>query len=187
VRTVRLGPVRRPGRSGQLAVLVLAALVLVAGCAPDRVPPARWAATVCAAVGPWRTQINSLNNQAQQQVSAASSPAQVRDSLLALLDGAVTASENARVAVAAAGIPDVDGGETVAARFVDSLARAREAYRHARTDLQSLPTTDPTSFYDGVVAVLTRLQTEYAASALDTSNLDAPALRDAFDGDDQCR
>lgn len=175
-------------RTLRAGILVAVALVVVvAGCGGSTVPPAQWAAKVCAAVGPWRAQIGTLNTQAQQQVSGASSPDQVRTSLLALLDGAAVVSENARQAVAAAGVPDVDGGATVATRFVDSLARAREAYRHAGSDLASLPTGDPTSFYDGVVAVLNRLQTEYAASALDTSNLDAPALRDAFDGVDQCR
>ena len=169
-------------------VAVLAVLLAVAsGCGDSKVPPTQWASKVCAAVGPWRTQIEQLNAQAQQQVSGASSPAQVRTSLLDLLNGAAVASENARQAVVAAGVPDVDGGDTVVARFADSLTRAREAYRHAGSDLASLPTADPTSFYDGVVAVMNRLQTEYAASALDTSNLDSPALRDAFDGVDQCR
>jgi hypothetical protein len=169
---------------GIFAVLIIATLT---GCGDSKVPPAQWAAKVCAAVGPWRAQIETLNAQAQQQVSGASSPAQVRASLMDLLNGAAVASENARQAVAAAGVPDVDGGDTVAARFADSLTRAREAYRHAGSDLASLPSLDPTSFYDGVVAVMNRLQTEYAASALDTSNLDSPALRDAFDGVDQCR
>jgi hypothetical protein len=162
-------------------------VVGLAGCGASKVPPVRWATTVCSAVRPWRTQIVALNTQAQQQVSSASSPGQVRDSLVSLLDGGEQASESARAAVAGAGIPDVDGGEVVASRFADSLTKVRDAYRHARTDLQSLPITDATSFYDGVVAVLARLQSEYAASAPDTSNLDAPPLREAFDGVDQCR
>ena len=162
-------------------------MISLVGCGPSKVSPTQWAATVCSAVAPWRTQISSLNAQAQQQISAARSAGQVRDSLLTLLDGGVQASEAARAKVAAAGVPDVDGGAQIAARFADSLTRVREAYRHARTDLQSLPTSDASGFYDGVVAVLARLQTEYAASALDTTNLDAPALREAFDGVDQCR
>ena len=170
-----------------VAILTLLVVVGTSGCGDSKVPPAQWAAKVCAAVGPWRARIETLNAQAQQQVSAASSPVQVRASLMDLLNGAAVASENARQAVVAAGVPDVDGGDTVAARFADSLSRAREAYRHAGSDLASLATADPTSFYDGVVAVMNRLQTEYAASALDTSNLDSPALRDAFDGVDQCR
>jgi hypothetical protein len=169
---------------GIVAVVIVATLT---GCGDGKVPAAQWASKVCAAVGPWRAQIEQLNAQAQRQVSGASSPAQVRTSLMDLLNGAAVASENARQAVVAAGVPDVDGGDTVAARFADSLSRAREAYRHAGSDLASLATADPTSFYDGVVAVMNRLQTEYAASALDTSNLDSPALRDAFDGVDQCR
>jgi hypothetical protein len=171
----------------RLAAALAIIVIGLVGCGASRVPPTQWAAKVCSAVVPWRSQISNLNTQAQQQTSAAHSPDQVRDGLLTLLDGGVQASEAARAAVAAAGIPDVDNGAQIAARFADSLTRVRDAYRHARTDLQSLPTSDAGSFYDGVVAVLARLQTEYAASALDTTNLDAPALREAFDGVDQCR
>jgi hypothetical protein len=170
-----------------ICALAVVGVMGLVGCGGSKVSPAEWAAKVCAALGPWRAQIATLNTQAQQQVSGASSPEQVRTSLLALLNGAAVASDNARVAVVAAGVPDVDGGQAVAARFIDALTRAREAYRHAGSDLGGLPTTNASSFYDGVVAVLGRLQTEYAASALDTSNLDAPALREAFDGVDQCR
>ena len=175
------------GRTYRLAAIAVTVVIGLAGCGASKVPPVQWATTVCSAVRPWRTQITTLNTQAQRQVSSASSPAQVRDSLVSLLDGGEQASERARAAVASAGIPDVDGGAMVASRFADSLTKVRDAYRHARTDLQSLPITDASSFYDGVVAVLARLQSEYAASALDTSNLDAPALREAFDGVDQCR
>jgi MoxR-like ATPase len=175
-------------RLAAIAVIVVIGLVIgVAGCGASKVPPVQWATTICSAVRPWRNQITALNTQAQQQVSSTSSPAQVRDSLVSLLSGGEQASERARAAVASAGIPDVDGGAMVASRFADSLTKIRDAYRHARTDLQTLAISDASSFYDGVVAVLARLQTEYAASALDTSNLDAPALREAFDGVDQCR
>jgi hypothetical protein len=175
------------GRSFKLAAIAVTVVIGLAGCGSSKVPAVQWATTVCSAVRPWRTQITALNAQAQQQVSSASSPVQVRDSLVSLLDGGAQASEQARAAVAGAGIPDVGDGAAVASRFADSLTKVRDAYRHARTDLESLSITDASSFYDGVVAVLTKLQSEYATSALDTSNLDAPALQEAFDGVDQCR
>jgi hypothetical protein len=120
-------------------------------------------------------------------MSTATTPTQTRDNLLTLLTGGQDASETARAAVAGAGVPAVDGGAQVAQRFVDTLARARDAYAHARTDLQGLSTIDAAAFYDGVESVLSRLQTEYAASGIDTTNLDSPELRKAFDGAEQCR
>lgn len=177
-----------PGRSLTVLVSALLAgmLALAAGCG-SAVPPVQWATRVCAAVKPWRSQIADLNTRAQQQMSTATTPAETRDNLSALLAGGRDASETARAAVVAAGVPDVDGGDQVAQRFVDSLTKARDAYDHARSDLQGLSTADAASFYDGVVALLGRLQTEYAASGIDTSNLDSPDLRQAFDGADQCR
>lgn len=173
-------------RARCLALLVAAVILLTAGC-DSGVPAAQWAGQVCAAVKPWRARIADLNSQAQQQMSTATTPQQTRDNLSALFAGGRDASETARAAVVAAGVPDVDGGDRVAQRFADALARARDAYAHARSDLQGLATTDAGAFYDGVVAMLGRLQTEYAASGIDTSNLDSPELRQAFDGIDQCR
>lgn len=168
------------------AAAVVAVLLLLAGCGGG-VSATDWAGRVCAAVKPWRTQIAELNAKAQQQMATATTPGQTRDNLLALLTGGEDASESARAAVVAAGVPDVDGGADIAGRFAVALTRSRDAYHHARTDLAALPTADAATFYDGVVAVMDRLRTEYAASGLDTSNVDSVALRDAFDGVDQCR
>ena len=47
----------------------IAAVVIVAtltGCGDGKVPAAQWASKVCAAVGPWRAQIEQLNAQAQR-------------------------------------------------------------------------------------------------------------------------
>ncbi len=139
------------------------------------------------ALAPWRTEISALNSSLQQRMAAAGTPAETRTLITELLSGGEAASERARTAVAAAGVPDVDGGEEVARRFTASLERVRDAYANARADLEALPMTDETSFYDGVVTVMTGLTTEYAASAVDPEQIDSPELRQAFDGIDECR
>ena len=149
-RAVAAGHLERPrGRAASLVVRRLA------GCGGSTVPPGSGRRRSAPRSGPWRTQIAELNAQAQQQVSRRQSPAQIRDTCWPCWAAAEQASETARAAVAAAGIPDVDGGDEVAARFADSLTGARDAYRHARTPTcGSLPTADAASFYDGVAAVL---------------------------------
>jgi len=161
-------------------------LALLAACS-NGTPPDEWAGRVCAAMKPWRGQIEGLNATAQTRVSAATTPAQARTELLSLLAGAESATESARSAVQSAGTPDVDGGADVARRFVDALAGSRDAYARARTDLQALPTDDDKAFYDGVVVVLGRLTQEYARGSVDTARLDSQPLREAFDRVDQCR
>jgi len=142
-------------RTAIVGVCALAVLTALAACGSG-VPASEWAGRVCSALAPWRTQISDLNARAQRQMSTASTPVQTRDNLLELLSGAETVSESARGAVAAAGTPDVDGGDEVARHFTASLEATRDAYARARGDLQALPTDDAEVFYDGVVAVMTR-------------------------------
>ncbi len=176
-----------PGRTevGR-SVAALAAAVILSGCGAGR-PPEEWARQVCDALVPWRTEISTLNASVQQRMATAGTPVEARTLLVELLSGGEAASERARSAVAAAGTPDVADGDQLAQRFTASLERARDAYAHAKADLQHLPTTDATTFYDGVVAVMSRLTTEYAASAVDPGQIDSPELRRAFDGIDECR
>lgn len=175
-----------PRRSNAVLAAALLALLGVLACG-SATPANDWARSVCAALAPWRTQITDLNGRAQQQVAAASTPAQTRDGLLELLSGAESATEEAHAAVVAAGTPDVDGGADVARSFALSLQAARDAYARAGADLQALSTADETLFYDGVVALLTRLSDEYARAGVDTSTLDSPELRRAFDEVDECQ
>jgi hypothetical protein len=173
-------------RSPRAALAVLAALVsLAAGCGGGRPAPRVWAAAVCKALSPWRAQIGDLTSSTQQQMTARTTPAQAKENLVRLLGGAEAASETARASVAGAGVPDVDGGDRVAGGFVTSLSAVRDAYGKARRTIEGLDTGP--AFYDGVGAAVSTLNQEYSASALDTSTLSSPELREAFDEVPECR
>ena len=162
-------------------------LLLIVGLAACAVEPKEWAASVCGALTPWRKQIADLNAKAQQQMASAKTPAATQKNLVGLLGGARDASERARKAVEDAGEPDVDQGELIAKRFVDSLAAVRDAYGHATDAIQKLSTKDDQDFYDGVVAIITTLNREYASSKLDTSAITSPELSKAFAEIPECR
>jgi hypothetical protein len=168
------------------ALVPILAIILVAGCGGDGVPPLTWAGSVCEALGPWRDQINGLNAQAAQEMSAAKTPKQTRDNLLRLLAGAREASERARVKVAAAGVPGVDGGKTIADRFVASLAGVRDAYGKAHDTIQGLPLGPAKKFYDDVTAAIGNLNKEYARAGLDTGRLASAELRKDFNEAPAC-
>lgn len=170
-------------RAAAASVLVLASL----GACGSGVDSDQWAGTVCDALTPWRAKIADLNARAQQQMASATTPEQTRASLLELLAGGESASEAARAVVAAAGIPDADGGDEVASQFVTALSGTRDAYARARSDLAALPAAEPSAFYEGVAAVMKKLNAEYAQSGVDTSTLNSPDLRQAFDRVDQCQ
>ena len=106
---------------------------------------------------------------------------------MTLFSGGRQASETARATIAAAGVPEVDGGEAAAQGFEATLAGTRDAYAQAEADLAALATSDNAAFYDGVTAVLTRLTDRYEGSGIDLAGLDSPELKQAFDGIAECR
>ncbi|MEV0730355.1 hypothetical protein [Polymorphospora sp. NPDC050346] len=166
---------------------VVAAFAVLAGCSSAPAPRA-WAAAVCDALGPWRTEIHNLTSRTQQQMTAMTTPAQAKENLVRLLGGAEQASETARSKVEQAGVPDVEQGEVVARGFVTSLTAVRDAYGRARTTIDALATTGaPETFYAGVRAAVDVLNKEYDESALDTSRLNSEELTQAFDEVPECR
>ncbi|HWH01731.1 MAG TPA: hypothetical protein VNV66_20995 [Pilimelia sp.] len=173
-------------RTPRAAGACLAVLLLVVGCTSAPSPHA-WAATVCTALAPWRAEIGKLAARTQQQMSAATTPAQAKENLVRLLGGAQAASEAARSEVERAGAPAVAGGGDVAREFVASLTAVRDAYGRARASIEELDTREARPFYDRVSAVMEVLQKEYGASAPDTSRLESPELKRAFDEVPECR
>lgn len=151
------------------------------------VSPTAWAKSVCTALSPWRAQLASLTSSTQAQLTSATTPAQAKQNLVDLLSGAESASETARRKIADAGTPAVDHGGEIAARFVASVQTARDAYGHAKTTVAGLDTGDATTFYTAVASAFDKLQTEYAASALDTDKLSSAPLRQAFNEVPECR
>jgi flagellar capping protein FliD len=169
----------------RLAVLAALAALLLGGCAGS--PPARvWAASVCSALSPWRAQLDSLTTKAQEQANAAPNSAQAKENLVRLFDGAQQSTEAARAKVEAAGVPDVDNGSKIAHSFIATLAGVRDAYAHAKDGVSGLAVNDPKTFSDGVAAVLTTLNSEYAKSSTDLANLDSVELKKAFDEVPEC-
>ncbi|GIH11559.1 hypothetical protein Rhe02_96260 [Rhizocola hellebori] len=166
-------------------IITIALLGLLAGCAGGP-PPRAWAASVCSTLTPWRAEINTLTSRAQQQTPQSTTPEQAKDNLVRMLEGARDASEKARSGVEAAGVPEVDDGAKIAAGMTESLTKVRDAYGKARDTVSGLPTAEPSAFYDGVSAAMVTLQAEYAASALDTSNLRSVELQAAFAEAPEC-
>ena len=166
--------------------LVLVLALPVSGCSAQPGPQA-WAALVCSALSPWRSEIDSLTSRTQQQMTTKTTPGQAKENLARLFDGAATASEEARVEVERAGVPDVTNGDQIADGFLGSLAGIRDAYGNARTGIQALATSPAKIFYDEVGRVVERLTAEYEKSSLDTTKLESVELQRAFDSLPECQ
>ncbi|GIF05304.1 hypothetical protein [Actinoplanes siamensis] len=166
--------------------LVLVLAVPLGACSSGHNAEA-WAASVCTALAPWRSEISTMTTRTQQQMTARTTPGQAKENLARLFEGARAASETARAGVERAGAPDVTDGPEIAAAFVGSLAGMRDAYRNAHDGIEALTTTPAATFYTEVGKVVDRLNTEYDKSGLDTSKLDSVELRDAFESLPECQ
>lgn len=184
MRTLPVTPAARGLRTG-LAVFV--AVLTVAGCSRSGLSADAWVVSVCRALAPWRTEITEINQRAAIQMAQTSTAEQARSNLVDLVSDARDATEIARGAVAAAGVPDVSGGESVARGFERSLTTMRDAYAEAADDLLALPDNDEAAFYDGVVDVMNRLTRQYDQAGAELAELDSPELREAFDRAPECQ
>jgi hypothetical protein len=175
------------------AALIVFVALAPAGCGDDGpaergdVAPDAWAGQVCQALTPWRGEIDALMIRAQQRMDAAIGPDQAKNGLVELLGGAEASSEQARSRVAAAGLPDADNGRRVAAEFVESLRRTRDAYGKAKVTIAALPTAEAKVFYDAVASAFGQLNTDYAAGAIDLEAVRSSDLKRAFDEVPACR
>jgi hypothetical protein len=195
ILTRRIGIIRRARshartvtgmRRALVAVLVVACLGSVAGCGSS-VAPRTWVTTVCQSLAPWRAAISKLNATAQTQMASAKTPADTRTHVLALLNGAQTASEKARADVAAAGAPDVDGGADIEKRFVAALASVRDAYSRAAAAVRALPPDRASTFYDGIRTALAQLTADYNRAGADPSKIADKELQADFGQVAACR
>ncbi|MEU0547864.1 hypothetical protein [Micromonospora sp. NPDC005979] len=175
----------RASAVGKLTVVLATLVVVLTGCGGPS--PRAWAASVCGALTPWRSEISKLTSSTDQQMTAQTTPAQAKENLVRLFGGAEQASETARRKVEQAGIPETDNGEAISAGFRGSLEKMRDAYGRARDTIEGLGTGEPAAFYDGVRAAVDTLNKEYDASALDTSKLNSEELKQAFDEVPECR
>lgn len=173
-------------RRGLFAVPVVACVTLVAGCGGP-VAPRTWTTSVCQSLTPWRAAIAQLNTTAQVAMTSAKTARDTQARMLELLRGAQQASERARAAVDAAGVPDVDGGAEIERRFVASLAAVRDAYGRAATTIGALSTADPATFYAGVAAAMNQLAADYQSAGVDTDRLASTELQDDFAQVAACR
>ncbi|MFY1618914.1 hypothetical protein [Micromonospora sp. WMMD736] len=175
----------RASAAGKLTVVLATLVVVLTGCGGPS--PRAWAASVCGALTPWRSEISKLTSSTDQQMTAQTTPAQAKENLVRLFGGAEQASETARRKVEQAGVPETDNGEAISAGFRGSLEKMRDAYGRARDTIEGLGTGEPAAFYDGVRAAVDTLNKEYDASALDTSKLNSEELKRAFDEVPECR
>jgi ABC-type glycerol-3-phosphate transport system substrate-binding protein len=169
----------------------LVAVALLGACseskpASDRVAPKTWAKSVCGALKPWTAEIQQLQGQAQQKITAKSNAAQTKTELVALFGGMEQSTSTVLTEVAKAGVPDVTDGDKIADQFVQVLTGARDSFATGREAVDKLGTADQAAFYNGVVAAGTEMSKEYGQTAEAFGEIKSPELDKALDEVPEC-
>jgi len=110
--------------------------------------------------------------------------AQAKHLLLSFVNQSSAAAQTWQNAIRAAGTPNVTGGSSVAAAFDGDAGKFVAALRTLRSDINALPTTDPTAFQQGIQAALDKFQSssrsaDSALNNLHNSQIDAAAKQTA--------
>jgi hypothetical protein len=173
------------------AVVVVLTVTLLGACGEskpqsNRVAPKTWAKSVCGALKPWTAEIQTLQAQAQQKITAKSNAAQTKTELVTLFGGMEKSTSAVMTEVAKAGVPDVTDGDEIADQFVQVLTGARDSFATGRDEVDKLGTADPKAFYDGVVAAGTAMSRKYGQSAEAFGEIKSPELDKALDEVPEC-
>lgn len=174
------------------SVVALIAMAVLGACTEaepesDQVAPKTWAKSVCGALKPWTAEIQKLQGQAQQKITAKSNAEQTKSELVTLFGGMEKSTDTALSKVAKAGVPDVDGGARIADQFVQALSAARDSFGAGRQAVQKLSTADQQAFDTGVVAAGDVMRKENSKAGEAFGKISSPELDKALDEVPECR
>jgi hypothetical protein len=180
-----------------LIAFAAGALAAAAGCggggsgaSGKSVSAESWAASVCAAVGGWSTDLQNEADSLSGSMDNATSVAEVRDTFVQFLENSVTRSDQMIDEAEAAGTPDVDQGGAIADDLIAELEKFRTALEDALAKAKDLP-DDPAGFSQGaqeIGATMEQVGSD-AESGIDAiqDKYDSEELTAAFDDAPACQ
>ena len=186
-------------RMRRLTVSLLAAGCLLLGTAcggssdagSKPVDAALYAGAVCTALSVWDQQLESASAVLAQRTNTENDLTKVRTEFVSFFGGAIDETDAMLVSVEAAGIPDVNNGDKVAAGVLKSLRVFRPILVEAQAKARKLPVGDEQLFTTQAQTLGTRFGFERSglAALFETVGADygAPELTRAANADATCR
>jgi hypothetical protein len=163
------------------------AAVLIAGCGgASGVKPAVYVKSLCAALGTWKSTIQTAGLQLESSGAAsAARPVAKRDyqRFVAVL---VSATQHAASALQSAGTPAVTNGTQIASGLNRAFVAASRRLAQANAQAQTIPTTSASSFQLGASAVTSEIRTALSGIAGVTPRK-SPGLRAAAAKEPACQ
>ncbi len=139
----------------RLTVALLATCFLLVGTAcgggssdsaSKPVDVALYAGAVCTALSVWDQQLESASAVLAQRTNTENDLTKVRAEFISFFGGAIDETDGMLADIEAAGVPDVDNGEKVAAAVLKSLRVFRPILVEARAKAKTLPVDDEQLF-----------------------------------------
>ncbi len=113
------------------------------GASGDAVAVETWAGSVCGSVDTWLQGINAKGTQLSQDVQGVSDLNKGRDLLVQFMEDAVSLTDEMLSSVEAAGSPDIENGDQLAADLLAALQPVEDTFSQAVDKAKALPDRRP--------------------------------------------
>lgn len=173
----------------RLAAGVLALGLLVAACSKGGGPTVSaevYVKGMCTEISNWVDGIQTMTDDMSSGIVPGSSPEELKGVLGSYLDDVIAATQEARDAVDAVGVPDVDNGEEIASKVVGVFDQAITALQDARDKVDGLP-SDPQAFSDAASQLGSDIQTQMTDIGSSLDSLDSSAVDEAANNEPACQ
>jgi len=147
-----------------------------------------YAAGFCGLLGDWLGSIQDRSSGLSGSFTAAASPADGQEILGTYVDGLIADTEELITGTEELGVPDVDGGGTIAETLIAAFEDAKAVLEDARAEVDGLPTDDPAAFAEASGALGVSIEASLGAigASLSLSDVSSPELDAAFAEDPAC-
>ncbi len=153
----------------------------------EKVAASAWVKDFCGALTTWQTSLT----EGVPDFSNVSDVGAVKTTLTNYLGDVVDSTRTLVSDVEAAGTPDVTDGEAIASDLQSELTKVGDAFETAKSEVDDLPTNDPTALATGLQKIATEItdagnQAGSALGDLGTKYPDSSALSEAAANEPAC-
>lgn len=175
-------------RVKRISVLLAAGLFLGA-CGGDEGggQAEAYASSICQAFSTWVNDISQRNQTLTASLGPQATPAEGKEQLQVFLDSVLQDTDKLISSVDAADVPDVEGGQRAAAQIKSATQRAKTSFESARTQVDQLPTDNPSAFRTGAQQIGSQIGSSLSAVGQELRNrAQSEEIRQAFQDSPTC-
>jgi hypothetical protein len=144
----------------------------------ETVSATEYATGVCGAISGWIDDIQGLNQDLQANLDPSNIDS-LKGAMVGFLEDVTSATGAVIDEVEAAGIPDVEDGQTAAEAVLTALRNSRDVFEDARDRVQGLSTADPSAFAQELQTLGSDIQTSMSGIGGELDQFESTELEEA--------